>query len=266
MSAAGTAENKGTLSGSWPAIAALEQIASLARYHFGQTIYFQDQRADYWYRIVSGAARECVLAADGRRQIVDFLLPGDLFGFCRRGARGLAGEIIVEATTLACYPRRRAEELAESDPVVARRVREMAFGAIERLQARTVLLGRSSALERVSTFLLEMGARSEAAPGVAIPLPMTRYDIADYLAMAVETVSRALTTLRRKGAISLPGMRRVLIIDRNLLLRLGASMGCDVGLNPVSAGAANGGRDSLSLTHVNAGSRQPATIVHERKT
>jgi CRP-like cAMP-binding protein len=204
-------------------VGALESIASVERYHFGQTIYFQDQRADYWYRIVSGAARECTLTSDGRRQIVDFMLPGDLFGFCHRCARGLAGEILVESTTLACYPRRRAEELAESDPLVARRVREMAFGAIERLQARTVLLGRNSALEKVSAFLLEMAARSLALPGAPICLPMTRYDIADYLALAVETVSRSLTTLRRQRAIALLGSRRVQIIDRGLLLRLAAS-------------------------------------------
>ena len=205
-------------------VAPLERIASLAHYHFGQTLYCESARADYWYRIVSGAARECILTADGRRQIVDFLLPGDVFGFSCRGVRGLAGEIIVEATTIACYPRRLAEELAESDPVVARRVREMAFESIERLQARTVLLGCTSAIEKVSAFLLEMAARSATAPNAAIPLPMTRYDIADYLALAVETVSRALTTLRRVGAITLLGTRRVQINDRNRLLNPGAAM------------------------------------------
>jgi CRP-like cAMP-binding protein len=199
------------------AASALERIASIVHYHFGQTIYFQDQRADYWYRIVSGAARECMVTPDGRRQIVDFLLPGDLFGFCTRYERGLAGEIIVDATMLACYPRHRAEQLAESDPQVARRVREMAFGAIERLQARTVLLGRNNAMEKVSAFLLEMAARSAAKPGQPIVLPMTRYDVADYLALAVDTVSRMLTVLRHRGAIALIGTRQVQILNRELL-------------------------------------------------
>jgi CRP-like cAMP-binding protein len=207
----------------WYAVGALEAIASIARYHFGQTIYYQSGRADHWYRIVSGAARECTLMADGRRQIVDFLLPGDVFGFSSRGARGLAGEIIVEPTLLACYPRRRAEELAESDPLVARRVREMAFNAIERLQARTVLLGCNNAVEKVSAFLLEMSARSSAESGEPFALPMTRYDIADYLALAVETVSRSLTTLRQQGAIRLVGTRQVKIVDRDLLQYLGAA-------------------------------------------
>jgi CRP/FNR family nitrogen fixation transcriptional regulator len=202
----------------------LESIASVARYHFGQTIYRQSARADYWYRIVSGAARECVLKVDGRRQIVDFLLPGDLFGFSSRGERCLAGETIVEATMIACYPRQRAEELAESDPLVARRVREMAFESIERLQTRTVLLGRNNAIEKVSAFLLEMAARAATVPGGPIRLPMTRCDIADYLALAVETVSRALTTLRKLGAITLLDTRCVQINDRSRLLRLGAAI------------------------------------------
>lgn len=203
---------------------ALERIATVARYHFGQTIYFQDAHADCWYRIVSGAARECVLTPDGRRQVVDFLFPGDLFGFSIRDVRGLAGEIIMEPTILACYPRRRAELLAESDPQVARQVREMAFELIQRLQARTVLLGCNNALEKVSAFLLEMAVRSAAPPGEGILLPMTRYDIADYLALAVETVSRTLTSLRQRGAIGLLGARCVQIKDHGLLCKLGAAV------------------------------------------
>ncbi len=205
-------------------VGCLERIASLARYRCGQTIYFQDQRVDSWYRIVSGAARECTLTADGRRQVVDFLLPGDLFGFSGRGTRGASAEVIVEATVLACYPRWRAEEIAESDPVVARYVREMAFGAVERLRARTVLLGRNNAVEKVSAFLLELASRSAAGPGETLALPMSRYDIADYLALAVETVSRALTSLRQLGAITLLGTRRVRISDRVQLVHLGAAL------------------------------------------
>lgn len=202
----------------------LERIGSLTRYRCGQSIYFQDQCADSWYRVVSGAARECTLTADGRRQVVDFLLPGDLFGFCGHRTSRASAEVIVEATVLASYPRRRAEQLAESEPLVARYVRGMAFESIERLRARTVLLGRNNSVEKVSAFLLELASRSPADSGGAVALPMSRYDIADYLALAVETVSRALTTLRQLGAITLLGTRRVLISDRAQLLHLGASV------------------------------------------
>lgn len=199
----------------------LERIASVAPYRFGQTIYFQDQRADCWYRVLSGAARECVVNEDGRRQIVDFLLPGDVFGFSNSEARGLAAEIIAEPALLARYPRQRAEALAESDTAVARSIRQLAFQSIERLQRRALLLGCNSAVQKVSAFLLEMDARSGNIAHEPIALPMTRYDIADYLALRVETVSRTLTALRRQGAITLVDTRRVRIIDRRRLAALG---------------------------------------------
>jgi CRP/FNR family nitrogen fixation transcriptional regulator len=85
-------------------------------YHRGQQIYRQKDPAEYWYRVVSGAARKCVLLADGRRQILDFMLPGDFFGFTARNKHALAAEAIVEGTIVARYPRRRLEMLANSDP------------------------------------------------------------------------------------------------------------------------------------------------------
>lgn len=197
----------------------LDRIATIARYKLGQTLYFQTQQADFWYWIVSGGARECSLTAEGRRQIVDFLLPGDLFGLCRGDVRKVTCEIIGGPTTVVCYPRSQAEALANVDPQVARWVREMAFRAIERLQARIVLLGRNRALEKICGFLLEMEARSAARLGEPFPLPMSRYDIADYLAVAVETVSRTLTALRQQGAITLLAARRVQINDHRLFRR-----------------------------------------------
>jgi CRP-like cAMP-binding protein len=111
------------------------------------------------------------------------------------------------------------EQLADSDAAVARHIRTIAFGAIDRLQRRTVLLGRGSALEKVGAFLLEMAARGQAARAHWIDLPMCRCDIADYLAMAVETVSRTLTQLRARGVIAFRDRdaRQVRIGDRDAL-------------------------------------------------
>lgn len=214
------AERQETLAAPMRAFGRLEHIASVTSYHFGQTIYFQDQRADCWYCILRGAARECAVNEDGRRQIVDFLLPGDVFGFSNGEARGLAAEIISEPALVACYPRHRAEALAESDAALSRGIRQLAFESIERLQRRALLLGCNSAMQKVSAFLLEMGARSGGMSHEPIPLPMTRYDIADYLALRVETVSRTLSALRRQGAIALLGTRSVRIIDRRRLAAL----------------------------------------------
>jgi CRP-like cAMP-binding protein len=111
----------------------------------------------------------------------------------------------------------RAERLADSDPQFARYIREAAFESIARLQRRMVTLAQTSALEKVSAFLLEIADRSHTAPTQAVFLPMSRYDIADYLAIAVETVSRALTELRGRHAIAFRSARQMRISDRGAL-------------------------------------------------
>ena len=96
-------------------------------------------------------------------------------------------------------------------------MREIAFGSIDRLQSRMILLGRSSALERVCGFLLELAYRMQVEAEGTVALPMSRYDIADYLAIAVETVSRSLTTLRSERVITFFDARHFRIINRRTL-------------------------------------------------
>jgi len=197
--------------------AALERIAVLSRHEVGETIYRFNDPAEHWYRVLVGAARQSALTGDGRRHIVDFILPGDLFGLSVWRARQFCVETIVPGTLIARYPRCDAESVADSNPQVARAIREIAFESIARLQRRMVILGRTSALEKVSAFLLEMADRCEPAPPCSLSLPMSRYDIADYLGMAVETVSRTLTELRACRLIAFGGVRRVRICNRGAL-------------------------------------------------
>ena len=88
-----------------------------------------------------------------------------------------------------------------------------------RLQAQLRILGRTRAPEKVGSFLLDMAARCACGPTDNLVLPMSRYDIADYLALSVETVSRAITDLKQRRAIALAGARRLTIIDREVLSR-----------------------------------------------
>ena len=97
-------------------MAALDCLATVTPHRRGATIYGPDDPAEHWYRLVSGVARKCALLPDGRRHIVDFLLPGDFFGFIARHEHRFAVEAIVEDTVVARYPRRRAEVLADSTP------------------------------------------------------------------------------------------------------------------------------------------------------
>jgi CRP/FNR family nitrogen fixation transcriptional regulator len=195
----------------------LDQLAMIMPFHRAQEICSQGSPADHWYYLVSGAARRCVIRLDGRRQIVDLLLPGDLFGFSVLDEYDSTIEAIAEGTVVAAYPRRRVEMLADSNPQLAREIRQVAFAALSRLQAQLLILGRVTALEKVGSFILEMVSRLSAANSNSVALPMSRYDIADYLAVSVETVSRSLTDLKHRGVIKLAGTRIVMIVNRNAL-------------------------------------------------
>jgi CRP/FNR family nitrogen fixation transcriptional regulator len=196
---------------------ALDSYAVSSRYGRGQEICSPTRPADAWFRIISGAARRCVVRADGRRQIVDLLLPGDFFGFTTHDEYEFAVEAVSEGTHVARYPRRRVEMLADSDARIARELREVAFDTLARLQAQLLIIGRVTALEKVSSFLLEMESRLTDGVANRMVLPMSRYDIADYLAVSVETVSRSLTDLRQRGMITLAGTRQIKIVNHDAL-------------------------------------------------
>src|ERR1700730_14442467 len=194
-----------------------DHLAAIMEFQRGQEVCSQGQPADYWYFVVSGAARRCVFRPDGRRQIIDLLLSGDFFGFTAGKEYDFSVEAIARDTVVAAYPRRRVEFAADSDPELAREIRRIAFEAISRLQAQLLILGWITAPEKVGSFILEMAMRLSRGRADSVALPITRYDIAEYLAVSVETVSRSLTDLKRRGLIQMPGTRTVNILDRHAL-------------------------------------------------
>jgi CRP-like cAMP-binding protein len=195
----------------------LEAIATTTRYHCGQAIFSQTGQVEYWYRVLSGAAKVAVIQFNGKRQIIDLLLPGDFLAVLTTEEHEFALEAITEGTVIACYPRQQIEELADSDPRIAREVRILAFETVSRLQEQLLILGRTTSTEKVGCFLLKMSERLGHRSDKVV-LPMSRYDIADYLAISVETVCRAMTTLSDRGVIALSGKRRsIRIVDRGAL-------------------------------------------------
>jgi CRP/FNR family nitrogen fixation transcriptional regulator len=187
------------------------------RFHRGQEICSEGQSVEHWYFLISGAARRCTIRPDGRRQIVDLLLPGDFFGLAFGDQSDSTIEAVAENTVVAGYPRPRIEILADSDPKIARELREIAFTALSRMQTQLLILGRITALEKVGSFILEMAARLSNGDSERVALPVSRYDIADYLGVSVETVSRALSDLKQRGVIKLLGTRTVSIVHRDVL-------------------------------------------------
>ena len=187
-----------------------------------EEIIAQGDPARYCYLIVSGCVRTVKLMEDGRRQIGEFLFPGDLFGWEALGEHEFAAEAVTPVTLRRC-PRRSLEARADRDRDFARRLREIAAGQLRAGRERMVLLGRKTASERIASFLLEMAVRVTPSNRASVELPMGRGDIADYLGLTIETVCRGLTQLRRHGTIQVE-RTNVVICDRSAL----GVAGCEV--------------------------------------
>lgn len=177
-------------------------ILSEFKYNRGVEIYGEMEAADYIYQVVDGAARSYKLLSDGRRQIGAFHLVGDIFGLENGTFHRFTAEAIVD-TTVRLMKRRILEHIAESDAHVALDLLNMTTSSLQHAEDHMLLLGRKTSLERVAAFLLEMDHRLTAADVMA--LPMCRRDIADYLGLTLETVSRALSYLHSKGIFWFPG-------------------------------------------------------------
>ncbi|MDB5609559.1 MAG: family transcriptional regulator, nitrogen fixation regulation protein [Bradyrhizobium sp.] len=197
------------------ALKRLDAFAAIVHCHRGQEIANDSGPAGHWYYVIVGAVRRCTVRSDGRRQIVDLMLPGDFF-FVSDSKREEMIEAIAEETVLASYPGGKIERLAERDPQFARELREVAFQSLTRSQNQLLILGGVTALEKVGSFLLSLDGRASDRSG-QVELPVTRYDIAEYLAVSVETVCRAITDLQQRGVITLAGKRTVKILNRGAL-------------------------------------------------
>jgi CRP/FNR family nitrogen fixation transcriptional regulator len=188
-------------------------------YKKGTEIYGEKEPADYVYQVKIGAVRSYKLLSDGRRQIGAFHLASDIFGLENGGEHRFTAEAIVE-TTVRLIKRRSLELVAESDAVVARNLLNMTTNNLQHAEDHMLLLGRKTSLERVAAFLTEMDRRLTAAGVMA--LPMSRRDIADYLGLTLETVSRALSRLHELGILGFIGtnQRQIVLLDRRQLASL----------------------------------------------
>jgi CRP/FNR family nitrogen fixation transcriptional regulator len=175
--------------------------------------------AEYVYQVVRGAARSYRLLSDGRRQIGAFHLPGDVFGLESGPTHHLTIEAIVD-TTVRIVRRRALDAAAHADVSVACGLWTMTANDLRHAEDHMLLLGRKTAAQRVATFLLEMDRRLSVAGVVA--LPMGRGDIADYLGLTLETVSRTVSQLHGDGTLGLSGARQITLRDRERLARMDA--------------------------------------------
>jgi CRP/FNR family nitrogen fixation transcriptional regulator len=189
------------------------------KYQRGTEIFGEAEPADYVYQITSGAVRTFKLLLDGRRQIAAFYLPGDIFGIEIGAAYRFTADAIVD--TAVCIAKRRSifGEGAEED--ISATVLKLITKNLHHAENHVMLLGRQTALERLAAFLTEMDERLQS-PNVLI-LPMTRRDIADYLGLSLETVSRTFSVLQGMELLSLQGEqhgRKIVLHRRSKLAQL----------------------------------------------
>lgn len=181
----------------------------------GETIFHEGDEAIHFYKVMTGSVRLVKSVADGHRQICDFNLAGDLIGFSNSEEHEFTAEAIQDCM-LVRYRRKDINTLIRSDAAFACELQTLTARGLSSAYAHMVRLCHRSAHDRLAWFLLAMSERAEDSDGW-IELPMTRVDIADYLGLAHETVSRAFTQLKKSRAIVEPTLNRIKLVNREAL-------------------------------------------------
>jgi CRP/FNR family transcriptional regulator, nitrogen fixation regulation protein len=194
----------------------MQMMGAVMSFPRNSEIFGDNEPADYVYRVVSGSVRTYKILSDGRRQIGGFYLSGDIFGLEFADTHTFSAEAITDAKVVV-VKHSAITTLADRDPAIGRELFALTGRELRRAQDHVLLLVKS-AQERVASFLLEMAERASA--GNTVELPMSRQDIADYLGLTIETVSRTFTGLESAAAIEVPTSRRIVLRNRSALLRL----------------------------------------------
>lgn len=197
-------------------------IGTLQKVVPGQTVFSEGDQAESVYEVVRGMLRLYKLLPDGRRQITGFLSAGHLLGLVHDELYLYTAEAITEVT-LCRYPRTRFDRLVDEVPGFARRLLAVTSDELRAAQDQMLLLGRKTATEKIASFLLMMAERhSDNESMDEVQIPMGRNDVADYLGLTTETVSRALAKLKCQGVITLSTPAHIEFSNRDRLEELAA--------------------------------------------
>ncbi|HUI97917.1 MAG TPA: cyclic nucleotide-binding domain-containing protein [Xanthobacteraceae bacterium] len=215
--------------------AAIAEDGRRACYPPRSLIFLEGDRAETVFQVESGAVMLYMLLPDGRRQIVEILGPGDAFGFSSSALHDASAETLT-ATRCIAFER----SAVERSPALMTRLSARLHAQLCALHDHIMLLGRKSSMERIASFLIRCvpGRGGPACPGrpagaadrADIRLAMTRYGIADYLGLTIETVSRSFARLKRRGIVSISKIDEISIRDVCELCRLtGTHLSCELG-------------------------------------
>lgn len=190
------------------------------RFRRNEEIFGEGEPAEHICRVISGTVRISRFTSDGRRQILAFHYPGDVFGLEPGAHYSLSAEAVTDAE-ISMIRRSLVETAAAQDASAAHALIDLMSRQLTYAREHALVLGRKGANERLAAFLLQLSERLRANGVISLPMP--RSDIADYLALTIETVSRSFTQMERDHTIDLPSSRRVVVRDRSALEHLQAA-------------------------------------------
>ncbi|MBL8644882.1 MAG: Crp/Fnr family transcriptional regulator [Rhodospirillaceae bacterium] len=199
-------------------LAKLSGMARCETFGSGDVLFHEGDKATSVYNITDGAVRLSTTLKSGRRQVIGFLFSGDFIGFSDRNEYPWTGEA-VRGAKVCRFSRGDLTRATQELPKIEHRLLEMASADISAAQDHITMLGQSSAAEKLSAFLVMLSRKAATRGGSGNPvhLPMTREDIADYLGMAFETISRCFARLESEGLITVESIRVIRINDMDAL-------------------------------------------------
>lgn len=201
-------------------LAGLKSLGWTLKLSPGQTLFHEGDPATRVFTLTRGTLKLYKLLADGRRQVMGFMHPGDFLGISVDDEHAFSAEAL-ECAQLCWFPRERFDDFTDEHGAVERELFRLAAHELAAAQQQFVVLGRKTATERLASFLLALAERTGASASgeSVVRLPMSRSDIADYLGLTKETVSRVISSLKRARVIRLKELSRVEILDFEALER-----------------------------------------------
>jgi CRP/FNR family nitrogen fixation transcriptional regulator len=190
----------------------IQHVGIVRSYARSREIVHEDDPAKYVYEVISGTICGYKVLPAGRRQITGFYFPGDVFGL-ESARRSVAAQAITK-TEVRVINKQALTALASSNREVANQLLVLTTRELTRQQDHLLLLLSTTAQERVICFLIEMVQRASPSEGLIV-LPMFRQHIADYLGLTLETVSRTLCDLERRGTIEISGRHSIVLRNQS---------------------------------------------------
>jgi CRP/FNR family transcriptional regulator len=210
---------------------------AVRRFQAREHLFLAGDRHAYVYVLESGTLRLYVIRPKGRRSIIDFCLAGDLIGLGTHD-RHLFNAQALSASRVRCLPREAFSRYLQLNPQAAFQLYESATNRLNRERHRSVVLSEHDSEVSVACFILRLSERRKqrGSDPLVIPLPMSRSDIADYLGLSTETVSRTLTKFRKRGVIALERAHLLKILNITSLHCLGQTGAGYIGTGPAGQG------------------------------